>query len=277
MKYISKITEKIKRRKYLSVFLLLAIISIAGLSSWTLSKYTVQVEKDKVVVPTDFFFLSDYLKEADASGVIPTYNVYTSSIDIRISNNDVVNITDEDITFTIAAKDDSDGPGNFEVFNKDGATVSATDDSYNIGSTENYYTCKLKADIGDTITLTATSSSPYKKTIQAKFVFKETGDINYYEVEDKTNYSILKLYMGNTVKDINITYNSNELAPDNTNDIMKDWKDDSGSTVTKTIPAASLEPNSFYSFIFYENELGTYSTGGKKDFDDAITMPIKTS
>lgn len=277
MERACKSTKKSKRKTFVSCFLLVAIISIVGLSTWTLSKYYVEVEKDKVVVPTDFFFLSDYLKEANTSGDIPTYYVYSNSIDISISNNDVVNITDQNITFTVNAIDDHNIVHNVKKVNDNGTTENVTGPYSLVGGNLSKYVFRLEATKGDIITLTATSSSPYKKTIQAKFVFKETGDINYYEVEDKTNYSILKLYIGNTVKDIDITYNRNELAPDNTNDIMKDWKNDSDTIVTKKIPAASLEPNSFYSFIFYENDLGTYSTGGKQDFDDAIIMPNKTS
>lgn len=111
---------------------------------------------------------------------------------------------------------------------------------------------QLEAD--KTYKIDITSSSPFAKTISfdIRVVTGELG--NYYTVKDNGNWVQLDLYIGtNPPNSLTIKYGAN-LAPDNTNSLMRTWL----STETeRELTNVNLHSYSHYTLIFFGTQAVT--------------------
>lgn len=255
-----------KRNKPLIAILILVVITALSIGTITFSRYVLHSEEDELYVPTNFVFLSDYLKEGGID-----YNVYTNFLDITIRNTDGINITELNINYNITISSvDEDG-------NESTATLSYTDDNDSETETnvtdddsftlegeyeiltkaisyENEY--RLHAEKGDTVTVTATSTDPYAKELSATFTFIDAGDNTTYTITDKGYYSLLEIYTGKGADDIEIIIQySDDYYPDNSNPTMEDWYSDGGEDANDLKTITGLSEDSYYVYVFYEENI----------------------
>lgn len=239
--------EKTNSKKY--IIMTFASISLAVFSlGITYSRYITTFINNQVLVPENFYFESNYLLETDTDEEIVTYNVYTGYVDIEIRNHDLVQYAENDIKYTIEF-DTGDEDVSDQVVKIEGkteeklvedefilsssSTVPSEDGltEYAVGADSD--TFRLTADEGATVTVTATSSDPYEKTITAVFKFQDPGNSTVYEIVDMGYYCYLNIYTGEDLAEedieydvITIQYVTEVFSPDNQNPIMEDWKID---------------------------------------------------
>ncbi len=223
--------NKQKKTIYLVVGMLLMIAIVVG-SGAAFAKY-IQTKELQGTVDQTTVFASDDLKTAE-NGIYPTYIVYATSVSFSIRNYDGGKTATVSFDYTVSAK-----IGETEktfVANSNTKSFSA-----NTQKTETY---TLSGTAGDQITVTAQTADG-AQTIGAVFHFAE-GVPTQYSIEETDHYFTVLLNTGTTVGDIQIKYGEN-LLPDNSNALMKDW-----FTTTDTYTLAGLLPNSHYELVFFK-------------------------
>lgn len=302
--------KNILKSIFISIVLMVAIVGV------TMSRYVVILYNDQVLVPTNFYFESNYLEEiTDEDGKvieeIVTYNVYTDYVDITIMNNNNLRETIEDIDYTISyTVGDGTDPDTVSVVDASGEDIDDTivtlahDEDYTGEDDADFLsnTFTLNANSEDVVTITATSSDPYKKTITATFVFHDPDNQTFYRIYDYVYYKELWIFTGEDPSDITINYDPDYYAPDTMNSLMEDWivnvdsvddtnhatyTDESftGTLKVDDTPYSHVEgeeenvlaPNGCYVLIFFENTLTDWKTVDdiilNEDNGFTITLP----
>ncbi len=232
----------------------------------TLSRYLIEDDNPNVAVPSQFYFLSNYLTEPtegeDGEIVYTNYTVYTSSVTITVKNNDGINIAEDNITYTIQAEaviadttedatvdatEDATGDTTVDFTDSNNTVAESYILSNNESAGSNSYSYTLTAEENDSITVIANSTAPYTQQLGATFNFVNPGDFGFYYVEDQGYYTQVHVFTGQDVGDITISYSDN-FAPNNMDPWMDDWLDASHGT----IDGNDLEPNAYYCFVFFE-------------------------
>ncbi|MFI3141216.1 MAG: hypothetical protein R3Y27_02785 [Clostridia bacterium] len=259
MSQLDNIKGLIKSHKtQIAVLLLVVILSTVTLV-FTFSRYVMQDEDDQISVPANFYFLSDYLVEGGA-----TYTVYTPSTEFLIKNNDSVNVTENDIIYTVeyTAIDEN---GNevttatltdlvlMPILEDRQYTLSALGEEDEIMKSSNSYL--LSAPTGVCVTVSATSSKDYTKTLSATFEFVDAENESFYQVIDYGYYCELIIYTGENVEDITIDYGE-DIAPNNMDDAMFDWKEQTTGIYEVGV---DIVRNGYYVFVFFEEVVADYA------------------
>lgn len=232
-----KITTRLMR---ISIFVVVFAIG------FTSSRYVTTLDNEQVLVPENFYFESNYLLETEEDEEIVRYNVYTDYVDFEIRNHDLIQYAENDITYTIAVSTGDESVKADVVKIVDGSedktedkpytlsssnTITSGDTAYAVGFDSD--TFRLTADEGAIVTVTATSSDPYVKTITAVFKFQDPGNKTFYEIVDMGYYCYLNIYTGEDLAEddigfdvVTIKYVTEIFSPDNQNPFMEDWKID---------------------------------------------------
>lgn len=99
--------------------------------------------------------------------------------------------------------------------------------------------------VGETYTVTVETTAPYAKKITFKLrVVAKTAESSY-SIKTFSSRVELTLNIGSTVP-TNVSINYGTLAPDNLNELMKDWK-----TANTQGTLSGLQPYSKYTLIFF--------------------------
>ncbi len=214
--------------KYRIVTLLVfLILATAMMTPGVYASYVGQWYGRQGITAQDFAFESDYLEDTDP---IPVYKVY-----------------DTEVSFQVLASDGAD----FHVTGSGGILTSNDDGTYTLTGT------------GD-ITVTAVCDSPYSKTLHAKFSF-QSAQGGYYALTDETGYVVLDIYTGDRKYSGTVSYGA-DLAPDNTNPLMKDWIDKDSGGLT------DLEANAHYELIFFKKTDRACTEESGKPLDSTIVL-----
>ena len=112
-----------------------------------------------------------------------------------------------------------------------------------------YYDLGLeyRDETGDQVTVTVTTTAPFKKVLKATFIAKDSN-LPKYTIKDQADGTVLltiktEAYSGQ----VTIRWNKDDFDPDSNNPLMKTWKD---STQMSSIP---VEKNSTYTLLFFKN------------------------
>lgn len=218
--------RKISYKYFLIAVSVFAVVSVV-LVSFAFGKYESNVsDKDNLVSSEQFFFECDF----EHGGVYLFPN--ESNFDFTVKNYDVFdnrNVTD--ITYTVKL----DGVLFGEAITLRGGEKSAYRHSIGVAN----------FNVGQNYTVTIESSAPYQKTIAFTISVVSANVKSYYSVENKGNWVCLDLYIGTEVPTaLEIVYGA--LNPDNTNDVMRDWKTEEESSVLQNI-----RPYTHYTLIFF--------------------------
>lgn len=264
--------------------LILVCVATIGFGVVTLSKYVLDWDDKQVSIPEGFYFESDYLQYVANDDDIPSYTIYTDSVDITVRNHNYIDVAEDDITYSITyevmePEDSEADESNQAILTDEDETV--TSDSkpfilYNATNIEkdsdtftlSYRTTGSVYDSPDqvdatiiSVKVTATSSDPYAKTITAIFDFKMANEETFYRITWKDYYMQLELFTGLTIdEDSKITISYDGLAPDNTNDFMDDWL-----TVENERILTGLSRYGYYKFAFFKANLEELSTDDMGD------------
>ncbi len=241
MKHNAKI--KRKRINVMPLLLLCIIITSSMYYMPSVAKYVVNIFQNKVTIPANYIFLSDYLNENNE-----TFIVYGNTATFNIKNYDALGYTNGNIEYSISSNN--------------GGTLSAESSTLEGGKNAKDE-ITLTGTQGKTYEVTAKSTKPYAYEIKAKFQFVDIGDNNVYQITDKGHYIILDIYTNGSP--INYTIDCTNFLPDNTNNLMNNFT--SGSN---KIDSSNFEQNSHYSlrFVKTKDSSGTYSTTGTELYNN---------
>lgn len=244
------------KAKWIAGFALFAVLLIGGLSA----KYITEYKKNAQMKSSNFYFTSDYLEENTK-----TYDItdWSDGFDIELYNYDKKNdtlVSEDEITYTVSIT----GSGNWSCTEDDG--------KLSLGNSDNKKNKKIihikpgaTAEKGDEITVTVTTTSPYKKTILA--TFKAASSKNpEYTIHDEGDGSVSLVIGTNDYEgQMIINWDKDLFDPDSTNKHMKDWEDSAESATL------NVEKNTTYKLLFFKNTIGNISD--KKGNSANITLP----
>ena len=184
-----------KKLSYRKVLLLVPIIAIIALGTYTLAKYIVEEFHSYYLQAKNFYFTSNRLKKNTATYLVNNWSgvgSFNISFDLSSEKNSYV-YSDYDIPYTvtfncpsdvICSLDKSSGTV-FEASNTHSDTVTLS-----VTPTRNYNENERL-----TIYLEASSTAPYVETISANFEYVVGKQGVTYEIEDVANrpYMLLKI------------------------------------------------------------------------------------
>ena len=184
-----------KKLSYRKVLLLVPIIAIIALGTYTLAKYIVEEFNSYYLQAKNFYFTSNRLKKNTATYLVNNWSgvgSFNISFDLSSEKNSYV-YSDYDIPYTvtfncpsdvICSLDKSSGTV-FEASNTHSDTVTLS-----VTPTRNYNENERL-----TIYLEASSTAPYVETISANFEYVVGKQGVTYEIEDEANrpYMLLKI------------------------------------------------------------------------------------
>lgn len=235
-----------KKRAWLWISISAAALFL--LAGGILAKYVTANRNRAEMLSSDFHFSSDYLEEVTDSHPLPTYSLFDmSEIHFELYNYEKTNIcliNKEEIKYRLTV------PEGWTVTVKCGDETVQPDGEglYTIPAEpaeRKNWSVTLTGGSADEVTVIAETVSPYKLTLQAKFV--QTGEQPSYTVVDKGNYRLLTIKSNNYEGAITVNWACEKLSPDNTNPLMREWRD---SPSTGTV---SVAKNHVYELIFVEN------------------------
>ena len=246
MKKISREKTRHKKWNALLPYLLAGTALAVLLVGFIAARYILKWDGSQIAASGDFYFTSDMLEETKAE-----YNIDPGAdrFEIHLYNYaDAERISSKEITYTVTADNGTVGSagGNLAGGSESTAAITITPNS---GAAD--------------ITVTATATKPYKKTIQAVF---HRSEGSYYTVEDKTGNRAAVLTMTcthlNDTKEITITLPSG-IVPDATDSRIK-----KNGTAYIFMP----QEKGIYSLVLFKSDTTKTLTKGKTAFEDAITV-----
>lgn len=241
--------------KKLSVRVIILVLCIAltfGTTGYVVAKYVGADDAAFVAASQGFRFESDSL--ADGNDV-PEYNVYNGVVEFNLSNHSGVDITSEDIKYTIAITEAATGdPVNASLY-----TLTDDGDGLLDGGTADVNSIEVAfggAALGQSYIITAgilkgEDGLNYDYSIRARFNLEDAGDLTFYKVDKFAEYCEVVIYAGSAAT-LNINYTG--MIPDNTNTLMSGWTQASGQG---TIQAAA---NTTTRLIFFGDGSATPQT-----------------
>lgn len=222
--------QKTRRRLSFRLVVLAALIMAAlGAGVFTFARYILQEQRDVLAEAGAFYFSSDYLRPKSEKAV---YDIYTKTFDINLYASEGSNTSDVAIGYTAAVT---------------GGTPATSTGTIAANSNEPAK-LTITPDGGAKQVTVSVTTTPYNKPLFATFCLKDPGASSHYKVQDCGSYCVLTLYTGSSPG--NITINYGNLAPDNTNEMMSNWSDTSG-TLT------NLTANATYTLIFFGSASST--------------------
>lgn len=222
--------------------ILVAIISMLTVTlAISLAKYTNVIESIYSLRSSNFYFTSDYLEETSV-----TYQIYTSSVDVLLYNYDksnINNVTNKTITYDTNIKyyDSSD-----TLIDEDNTVDNNTwiDNTY---GKESSFNIPAVTNASYAI-ITVVSTSPYSKTLTARFDFNDDEYPPVYSVLELRNGFTVEIMTGvNNLSNISISW-PEDCGPDNTNPLASSW---TTGAYQGTLP--ELNALTSYSLNFYCN------------------------
>ncbi len=179
-----------------------------------------------------FYFSSDYLRSDDT----PVYEIFGSSVTFELRNYvDSLRINETDITYTATSTDGTISPST-------GTLTEGALRSSNVTLSYSFSGDEQQKDI----TVSVTGTGDYTETLQARFIFiRPTENLKYY-IEDAvgSNYAVLYIYAADADATAWLSWNTDELLIDETNDyvfgrVTNDLSLHTGSATTENIVAGT--------------------------------------
>ncbi len=203
---------------------------------------SLSIDGEPLLADKTFVFESNYLKYVPDGEATPVYTVYGQSVEIAIFNHDGLDMTNANLSYTIAT---------------DKGTLNATEGTLT-GKTKSQQIHTLTYDGTGDVTVEAHSTSPQLKDLKAIFRFAEqtTG---YYTVTDHERYVEIDIYTGKAITGITVI-GADGLVPDATN------------TLLDGVNVKALEPNKHYSFVYFKQISQAYTDVPQTALTDSINL-----
>lgn len=235
--------EHKKASSYVLLFATLLLIS-ALITVGVFAKYMVSLNSAyKQADAAEYYFLTDLAENSESN----PYPVYDGTITFNVKNYDFLNISEKDTAYSVSIE--SAPEGNTSIILIDGVEKAFGTLAQNAQSSNNIAISVSKDGI---YKVTATSSSPYAKTITLYFKVNTHYADSFYTLNfhngwsDKSDWLEVDIYTGESGNPVSVKYGN--LQPDNTISYTADWYASSSST-TKVLN--DLAPYSHYHLIFF--------------------------
>ncbi len=247
-------TDKTKKKK-LSMLATLCILTALALllsnGAVTLAKYIISTQKESTAVAKPFYFSSDKLDETTPYYQLDTRRSGAVTVKFQLRNYiDKLRCTDSGFscTYQITADDGTVIPPSGGSTADNPGTVTFTGGSQDPKDISFPVDASYFAD-GRKVTVTASTTSPYDKTIQAEFGFAKGQAQLQYSVSEKSGAVVLEV--GGAEGSLTVAWPEN-LIPDRSNPMLQGAGDRS---VTFT-----AESSTRYAFTFMKADPSkTYS------------------
>lgn len=250
-----------KKKIIISVVVIVLVLSLIVVIVPSIAKYVKEQGSQSKLDSKEFYFTSNYL---DSEEII-VYEIFGNSVTFEIRNYiDNLRINDNDINFVV---DSSDGV----VSISNGVLTKDNKNKVEISLTYNF----LEDETQKEITVSVIGSAQYTKTLKAKFVFIKPVQLIKYYIEDSSgrNYAVLYVSSAQTDMTANLTWDTDKLIIDDTNDyvygsVSYDAETHTGRVTTKTIAA-----NTTAKIVFFKTNLSDdYTCSVTTTSDGTITV-----
>ena len=251
------------KKKKITVAVISVVLALTSILCFvpSLAKYITTQGKQSELVSDHFYFSSDYLRSDDT----PEYEIYGSSVTFELRNYaDSLRINETDIAYTATSTDGTISPSTGTLTGGALRSSNATL-SYSFSGDEQR----------KEITVSVTGTGGYTETLQAKFIFiRPTGGLKYY-IEDSvgSNYAVLYIYTADADMAAELSWNTDELLIDETNDyvfgrVTNDLLLHTGSATTKNIVVGTTAKIVF----FKKNISEDYTRAVTASYDRTINV-----
>lgn len=237
--------ERKNKKKLLALLLALAIVVVSatvGLG-YTFSRYADTLNDDyHYIEAKDFFFTADYLSEST-----PVYTIYdfegTRTVTFNVYNYaDDLSITADDIEFSATTS---------------GGTITSGTQTLARG-TKSSKAITLTVTTAGEYTVQVSSTSPYTKTISAKFKFVDYSAPRIdYTITNQNDYVVLNVGIGahrDATCNVVFAWDSSKFILDTTNDLFTTVATASGY---KSSVVSGMATGGSYQVILYKKTLGS--------------------
>ena len=248
-----------KKRKTIagvSVLLAVALLLCVILS---VAKYIIKKGQQSELTSQNFYFSSNFLK----SDEVPTYEIYGNTVTFRVRNYiDSFRVNATNINYTVTA--------DFGILNKtEGTLAENTSDSQEVKLTYDF----LGDEDQKEVTVTATGTGNFTKTLSAKFIFIKYDGLKY-EIKDQANrdYAELYIYTGKTASNVRINWDKAKLLIDETNDYIFGKVQNKTSPEKSYVVIENIAADTTVKIVFFKNDIKANYTLGIKKSDGTITI-----
>ena len=246
-----------KKKITVAVISAVSVLAIILCFAPSFAKYITTQGRQSELDSDHFYFSSDYLRSDDT----PVYEILGNSITFELRNYvDSLRINGTDITYKATSTAGTISPST--------GTLRGGTDTSNVTLSYNFSDDKKKKEIS----VSVTGTGDYTETLQATFIFiKPTSNLKY-EIKDSVgnNYAELYIYAANADMTADLSWNTDELLIDETNDyvfgrVTNDSLLHTGTATTKSIVAGTTAKIVFfkkniredYTRVMTESEDGT--------------------
>ena len=246
-----------KKKIPVAVISAVSVLTIMLCFAPSFAKYITIQGRQSELDSDHFYFSSDYLRSDDT----PVYEILGNSITFELRNYvDSLRINGTDITYKATSTAGTISPSTGTL--RGGTDTSNVTLSYNFSDDEQQ----------KEISVSVTGTGDYTETLQATFIFiKPTSNLKY-EIKDSVgnNYAELYIYAANADMTADLSWNTDELLIDETNDyvfgrVANDSLLHTGTATTKSIVAGTTAKIVFfkkniredYTRVMTESEDGT--------------------
>ena len=258
-----------KKRKIIagvSVALCLIILLFVALM---LAKYKINLGEQSEITSKNFYFSSNFLKSDEK----PIYEIYGNTVTFQVRNFiDGMRINDSEIIYTATATE-----GNLKK--ADEMVIDANTELTLAGGAKNSESITLTYEFADgeeqkEITVTATSTGVYAKTLTAKFILLKPKSLAY-EIKDEVNrnYAEMYIYMGNTAQNVTLSWDNAKLLIDETNDYVFGKVQNQTSPEKSSVEIDNIATDTTVKIVFFKQDIKQDYTCGITKSNGTITIP----
>lgn len=228
----------------------------------SIAKYITTQGMQSEIDSDHFYFSSNYLRSDDT----PVYEIFGSSITFELRNYvDSLRINETDITYTATSTD---------------GTISSPTGTLTAGALRSSTVTLSYSFSGDEqqkdITVSVTGTGDYTETLQAKFIFiKPTSNLKY-EIKDSvgSNYAVLYLYTGDADMTAELSWHTDKLLIDETNDYVFGRVTNDLALHTGTATIQNIVAGTTAKIVFFKKNLSEdYTCGITVSDDRTVNLP----
>ena len=251
-----------KKKITVAVISAVSVLAIILCFAPSFAKYITIQGRQSELDSDHFYFSSDYLRSDDT----PVYEILGNSITFELRNYvDSLRINGTDITYEATSPAGT-------ISTSTGTLKGGTGRSANVTLSYSFSDDELQKEIS----VSVTGTGDYTETLQATFIFiKPTSNLKY-EIKDSvgSNYAVLYLYTGDADMTAELSWHTNKLLIDETNDyvfgrVTNDLALHTGTATTQNIVAGTTAK-----IVFFKKNLSEdYTCGITVSDDRTINLP----
>ena len=250
-----------KKRKIIAGVAVLLAVALLLCVILSVAKYIIKKGQQSELTSQNFYFSSNFLKSDEVPTEVPTYEIYGNTVTFRVRNYiDSFRVNATNINYTVTA--------DFGILNKtEGTLAENTSDSQEVKLTYDF----LNDEDQKEVTVTATGTGNFTKTLSAKFIFIKYDGLKY-EIKDQADrdYAELYIYTGNTASDVTIAWDKAELLIDETNDYI--FGNTTLNAEINSVTIRDIPADTTVKIVFFKKNIAQDYTCGITKSDGTINI-----